>query len=54
MSKLNSTNEIVSKLKGEMKKLQPVLEEQSIKTEKFLEQLDVDRTKANQVEAVVE
>lgn len=37
-----------------MKKLQPVLEEQSIKTEKFLIQLDIDRTKANQVEVVVE
>lgn len=54
LSKLNSTNDVVSKLKIEMKNLQPVLEEQSIKTEKFLEQLDVDRTKANQVEAVVE
>ena len=49
LSKLHSTNEVVSKLKDEMKKLQPVLEEQSIKTEKFLVELDIDRAKANKV-----
>jgi hypothetical protein len=32
-----------------MKKLQPVLEEQSIKTERFLIELDIDRAKANKV-----
>jgi hypothetical protein len=37
-----------------MKKLQPVLEEQSKKTERFLIELDIDRTQANQVELAVE
>jgi dynein heavy chain len=36
LSKLYNTNETVAKLKEEMKKLQPVLEEQSRKTERFL------------------
>jgi len=37
-----------------MKKLQPVLEEQSRKTERFLVELDIDRAQANKVEIAVE
>lgn len=54
LNKLYTTNETVGKLKEEMKKLQPVLEEQSRKTERFLVELDIDRGKANKVEQLVE
>jgi D-alanine-D-alanine ligase-like ATP-grasp enzyme len=37
-----------------MKQLQPVLEEQSKKTQRFLIELGVDRTQANKVEMAVE
>jgi regulator of replication initiation timing len=53
LEKLYSTNDIVSKLKIEMTKLQPKLEEQCVKTEGFLKRLAKEREEANVVEQEV-
>jgi len=43
LEKLYSTNDIVAKLKIEMTKLQPKLEEQCVKTEAFLKKLAIEK-----------
>ena len=50
LEKLYSTNDIVAKLKIEMTKLQPKLEEQCVKTEQFLVRLAKEKEEANVVE----
>lgn len=53
LEKLYSTNDIVTKLKIEMTKLQPKLEEQCVKTEEFLKRLAKEKEDANVVEQEV-
>lgn len=53
LEKLYSTNDIVTKLKIEMTKMQPKLEEQCVKTEEFLKRLAKEKEDANVVEQEV-
>ena len=54
LDKLINTNKLIADLKIQLTDLQPKLEEQTIKTEKFLTQLAIDSEIANEKEKTVE
>lgn len=53
MTKLNETNAMVEGLKGDLTKLEPILEQASKDAEKLLKQVEIDKADAAKVKEKV-